>query len=157
MLMVAVVVCACAAAGGNGAGPVSVAVWNPEPIGPMTDTQMAMAEIIAARVLNQFSQSPRYEVVERQSLLKVLEEQNLGTSGLTDDQTRLELGRIIGCRQMVFGAYQIIGNTMRLDIRTVDVSSSRVIKTAVATASANAVGNWMNAADKAAAELVSSR
>ena len=120
----------------------------------MSATQKAMAEILASRILDKFSQSPRFEVVERESLLKVLEEQHLGSSELADDQTRLKLGRIIGCRQMVFGAYQVIGNMMRLDIRAVDVSSSKVLKTAVGTASADAVNNWLVAAEQAAEELI---
>jgi hypothetical protein len=145
---------ACATPGGEDAGTVSLAVWNPEAVGPMTVTQTAMGEILAARILDQFSQSKRYEVVERESLLKVLEEQHLGSSELADDQTRLRLGRLIGCRQMVFGAYQVIGNVMRLDIRTVDVSSGKVLKTAVSTAPANVVNNWLDAADQAATELI---
>jgi len=147
---------ACVTTGGTGAGPISVAVWNPEAIGPVSATQTAMGEILAARILDRFSQSPHYEVVERESLLKVLEEQHLGSSELADDQTRLRLGRIIGCRQMVFGAYQVIGNLMRLDIRVVDVSSGKVLKTAVGTAPADSVNNWLEAADQAAAELMGS-
>ncbi len=154
--MAAMALCACATTDGNGAGPISVAVWNPEAIGPMTATQTAMGEILAARILDQYSQSTRYEVVERESLLKVLEEQHLGSSGLADDQTRLKLGRIIGCRQMIFGAYQVIGNVMRLDIRSVDVSSGKVLKSGVGIAPADAVNNWLDAADQAAHELIKS-
>jgi curli biogenesis system outer membrane secretion channel CsgG len=120
----------------------------------MTTAQAAMGEILAARIVDRFSQSPQYEVVERENLLKILEEQHLGSSELADDQTRLRLGRIIGCRQMVFGAYQVIGHTMRLDIRTVDVSSGKVLRTATGTVSAEAVGNWLAAADQAAEELI---
>lgn len=155
LVIAGMALCACATTSGTGAGPISVAVWNPEAIGPMSATQTAMGEILAARILDRFSQSPNYEVVERESLLKVLEEQQLGSSELADDQTRLKLGRIIGCRQMVFGAYQVIGSMMRLDIRAVDVSSGKVLKTAVGTAPSDAVNNWLAAADQAARELVS--
>ena len=154
LLMTGITLCACATTGGDSGGPISVAVWNPEAFGPMTATQKAMGEILAARILDQYSQSARYEVVERESLLKVLEEQHLGSSELADDQTRLKLGRIIGCRQMIFGAYQVIGNVMRLDIRSVDVSSGKVLKTAVGTMPADAVNSWLDAADQAARGLM---
>jgi curli biogenesis system outer membrane secretion channel CsgG len=155
LVIAGMALCGCATTGRDGGGPISVAVWNPEAIGPMTVAQKAMGEILAARILDQYSQSARYEVVERESLLKVLEEQQIGSSELADDQTRLKLGRIIGCRQMVFGAYQVIGKLVRLDIRSVDVSSGKVLKTAVGTVPAEAINNWLEAADQAARELVS--
>ncbi len=154
LVIAGMALCACVTTGGTSTGPISVAVWNPEAIGPMTAAQAAMGEILAARILDQFSRFPKYEVVERESLLKVLEEQQLGSSELADDQTRLKLGRIIGCRQMVFGAYQVIGSMMRLDIRAVDVSSGKVLKTAVGSAPAEAVNNWLESADQAARELI---
>jgi hypothetical protein len=155
MMLVGVMLCACAAtSGGRTAGPVSLAAWDPEPLGPMSTSQEAMGKILAAQIIDRFSQSPRYEVVERENLLKVLEEQHLGSSELADEQTRLRLGRIIGCREMIFGAYQVIGETMRLDIRLVEVSSAKVLKTAVGTAPAAGVGQWIQAADQAATELI---
>jgi hypothetical protein len=154
MLLSGMVLSACVTAGGRQAGPVSLAVWDPEALGPMTASQEAMAQILAGKISDRFSQSPQYEIVERENLLKILDEQNLGSSGLADDQTRLRLGRIIGCRRMVFGAYQVIGDRMRLDLRLVDVSSAKVLRTAVGTASAGAVSSWMDAADQAAAELI---
>jgi hypothetical protein len=155
ILLAGVTLCGCAAtSGGSEAGPVSLAAWDPEPLGPMNAAQEAMGKILAARIIDRFSQSPRYEVVERENLLKVLEEQHFGSSELADEQTRLRLGRIIGCRQMIFGAYQVIGGTMRLDIRLVEVSSAKVLKTAVGTAPAAGVSQWMQAADQAATELI---
>ena len=155
VLLAGLMLWSCAAGtGGSAAGPVSLAAWDPEPLGPMNASQEAMGKILAARIVDRFSQSPHYEVIERENLLRVLEEQHLGSSELADEQTRLRLGRIIGCRQMVFGAYQVIGETMRLDIRLVEVSSAKILKTAVGTASAAAVSQWIAAADQAAADLI---
>ncbi len=152
--LIAIVLSACAGPARDSAGPVTVAVWNPEAIGPMTGTQSSMADMFAARILDQYGQSPGYAVVERESLLNVLQEQHLGSSQLADEQTRLKLGRIIGCRQMVFGAYQVIGSLMRLDLRTVDVSSGKILKTATGTAPADSLGNWLDTADQAAKDLI---
>lgn len=157
VLLAGLALWACAATTGDrAAGPVSLAAWDPEPLGPMNASQKAMSKILAARIIDRFSQSPRYEVVERENLLRVLEEQHLGSSELADEQTRLRLGRIIGCRQMVFGAYQVIGETMRLDIRLVEVSSAKVLRTAVGTAPAAGMSQWLAAADQAAADLIGS-
>jgi len=153
ILAVGVILNGCVAAPKD-VGPVSLAVWDLEALGPVTPAQGAMGEVMAARIVDRFSQSTGYEVVERQHLLNVLEEQHIGSSQLADEQTRLRLGRIIGCRQMVFGTFQVIGNLMRLDLRTVDVSTGRVLKTASATASANDLNGWLESVDQATGELI---
>ena len=61
-------------------------------------------------------------------MLLVLEELNLGTSGLISESTRLEIGRIIGARSMVFGSYIVINNIMRMDLRKVEVETGLVLK-----------------------------
>lgn len=146
---------ACATPVRDNSGPVTVAVWNPEAIGPMSVAQAAMADVLAAKILDPYSQSAGYAVVERESLLNVLQEQHLGSSQLADEQTRLKLGRILGCRQMVFGGYQVIGSLMRLDLRSVDVSSGKILKTAMATAPVGSLNQWMEAAEQAARDLIS--
>ncbi|HOJ14211.1 MAG TPA: CsgG/HfaB family protein, partial [Deltaproteobacteria bacterium] len=93
------------------------------------------------------------EVVERERLVAVLEELRLGSSQLADDETRLRVGRITGAREMVFGAYMVVGPTMRLDLRRVDVETGRVVRTASKTAPSGDVQAWVEAARKAAVDL----
>jgi Curli production assembly/transport component CsgG len=154
MILGGMILAGCAANTRSGAGPTSVAVWDPEALGLMSAAQKAMGKVMAGRILDLISRSPGYEVVEREDLIKILEEQHLGSSSLIDDQTRLQLGRIIGCRQMVFGAYQVIGNVMRLDIRNVDVSTGKILKTAAGTVPADDLNGWLEAAAQAATDML---
>ncbi len=58
--------------------------------------------------------SKSFDVVDRQNLHKILEEQKLAQSGLVDESTAAEIGKIIGSAVMVFGRFQ----TDRYDEKT---------------------------------------
>ncbi|MGI6477936.1 MAG: CsgG/HfaB family protein [Salinivirgaceae bacterium] len=51
-------------------------------------------------------ESKSFDVLDRQNLNKILKEQELGQSGLVDEETAAELGKIIGSAVMVFGRIQ---------------------------------------------------
>jgi curli biogenesis system outer membrane secretion channel CsgG len=136
------------------AGPIGVAVWDFEDLSPMEHGQDGLSEMLTARVTARIDEAGGYQMVERKKLLRVMEELHLGSSQLADADTRLRLGRLIGARQLVFGAFQVIGRTMRLDLRCVDVDSGRILRTAKGIAASEGVGAWLDAADKAAAELI---
>ena len=157
VMLTCVALCGCAGTGSGSGGAdalTSLAVWDLEALGPMNAAQQAMGEMLAVEIADRMGQSTAYEVVEREKLIHVLEEQRLGGSQLTDEDTRLRLGRLIGCRRMVFGAYQLLGGTMRLDLRIVDVSTGKVLKTADATAPAHNVASWLDTARTAAEDLI---
>jgi len=135
-------------------GPVSLAVWDLEDLSPMARGQVGMGEILSGQITSRFGQSTSFQMVERQQLLKAIEELHLGSSDLADPETRLRLGRLIGARQMVFGAFQVIGASVRLDLRRVDVASSKIVKTASATAATADLNQWLSAADEAAVALM---
>ena len=65
--------------------------------------------------------------IERTRLVQVLEEQAIGSSELASEKTRLRLGKLLGAKEMIFGAFQILGENARIDVRLVDVETSKVI------------------------------
>ncbi len=134
--------------------PVSVAVWDLEDLSPVAHGQAGIGEFLAAKITERISEMKAYQAVERQELLKAIEELNIGSSDLADAQTRLKLGRVIGARQMVFGAFQVAGSSLRLDLRRVDVASGKILKTGTGLASAENISGWLSAADRAAIELM---
>lgn len=133
----------------------SVAIWAPEPLGLQSVIQADFAELMASEVIEKFKYSSRYDVVEREKFMKILEEQQLGNSNLADERFRLRLGRMIGTQLMVFGVFQVLGNTMRFDLRMVDVASGRIVSTGTAIAPAHNLGLWLEAANQAAESLLS--
>ena len=134
-------------------GPV-VAVWDLEDVGPLTKASPVLGELLSSEILETIKQKGTYTVVERERLQLVLEELKLGTTSLVDESTRLRLGKLVGATLMVFGGYQAIGDTVRLDVRLVEVESGRTIKAVFKTAPAANVPELLKAARAATADLM---
>ncbi len=131
----------------------TVAVWELEDVSP-GPSAAPVGEILTARVMETLQRKGVYKVVERTRLLRVLEELRLGSSELADERARLRVGRLMGARFMVFGGYQIVGKSMRLDLRLVEVETGRVRKAVSRTTpSSSGVTGWLEAAGSAAGEL----
>ena len=138
---------------GEQEGVSAVAVWDPENLSLKDSGRPDLGQVLSGEII-QTLQTSGIEVVEREKLVAMLEELKLGSSELADESTRLKVGRMIGAREMVFGGYMVVGNTMRLDLRMVDVATGKVVKTAKKTAEANDLAGWLKAARDAAAELL---
>lgn len=98
------------------------AVEKPERLAFMSDW---VPDSISEKLL----QTGELRVVERQKLVEILREQNLGASGLADPSTRATLGRISGAQTMIFGAFSSFGDRFQMDARVVDTESGLVLKT----------------------------
>lgn len=132
----------------------TIAVWDLEDASPMTRVRPDLGEILSAQVIETLQGKGDLLVVERERLLLVLEELNLGTTLMVDETTRLELGKLVGAQLMVFGTYLFMGDVMRLDLRLVEVETGRIPKAVAKTASAADLSAWLNAAKEAADELL---
>ncbi len=75
-------------------------------------------------------------VVERGLLEKVLNEQNLQISGMTEDKDAVNLGNLLNAKQMLIGSYTVTRSKINVKGRIVDV------ETAAVTASANVSGSF---------------
>jgi hypothetical protein len=120
----------------------------------MGNTGPDLGELFANQIIETLKEKEGITIVERDRLLLALEELNLGTSSLADEDTRLELGRIVGARLMVFGSYQVIGDMMRVDLRLVEVENGKIIKAVYKTTSTTDLSGWLEAVRKAGTELV---
>ena len=92
-------------------------------------------------------------MVERERLILALEELKLGSSALADPSTRLQIGRIVGARYMVFGTYMIISGLMRLDLRLVDVETGGILKACERSTVNSDPVEWMRLVREAAKAL----
>jgi len=131
-----------------------IAVWDLEDLSPFGIAGMDLGNLLSARIMETVQQAGGYAVVEREKLELALRELNLGSSSLADASTRLRIGRIAGARWMIFGAYQVVADQMRLDLRLVDVETGRIMKTAEKTAGGGDLSGWLKAAEAAAKELI---
>lgn len=134
-------------------GPPAVAVWDLEDLGPAGSALPGLGEALAGRVIQVLDAEGGYQVIERERLVRILEELNLGSGELADEETRLRLGRIAGAQRMVFGSYLVIEGTARIDLRLVEVETGRVLAAAERSAAGHDIQEWLGAAGEAAAEL----
>lgn len=98
---------------------------------------------LADSIARTLETSGELRVVERRELLKILEEQKLGSSALASKEGQLQLGKISGAQTLVFGDFIAVGDVLQLTGRIVDVESGVVLKSATArgsVGSARAVG-----------------
>lgn len=142
----------CATTGDGYTKAAAVAVWDLEDLSPGAGGRPDLGQVLSGEIIEALQQTG-VQVVEREKILSILEELHLGSSFLTDDETRLRVGRIMGAREMVFGGYMVVGGSIRIDVRRVDVETGRVVKTAKRTAGAGDLAGWLAGAREAAAEL----
>ena len=131
----------------------TIAVWDLDNLCPSATAQPDLGELLSSKVIETFQKKENYIVVERERLLLALEELNLGTTSVVDESTRLKLGKLVGARYMVFGCYQMVDNTMRIDLRLIEVETGKVIKAAQKTTSNAGLQGWLDTARKVAEEL----
>ena len=131
----------------------AVAVWEVENMSILGNTQMEISEFLTSRVLDAI-RTEGSVVVEREKLLSVLAELSLGAGELSDPETQLRVGRLAGAKRMVFGGYQVMGQSMRIDLRMVEVETGRVLKASEKTVENGDVAMWFTAAEEAAKNLV---
>jgi len=88
----------------------------------------ALQKGIAGMLISELAANPAARVVERAEIQKLLEEQNLGATGRVDPQTAAEVGKLVGARYVITGAFIDFYGDFRLDARIVNVETSEIVK-----------------------------
>jgi TolB-like protein len=96
--------------------------------GPGREDMSALTVGIQQMLLTEMQQNPALRVVERSSLREVLEEQDRGAAGRVDAETAARVGRLVGARYAVTGAYMDMFGNFRLDARIVNVETGEVLR-----------------------------
>ena len=131
----------------------TVAVWDFDNRNPAETIGPDMGELLAIEVIETLEESGAFKAVARQHFILALEELGLSMTSLVDESTRLRIGRIVGARFMLFGSYFVLGEMMRLDMRMVEVETTKTEATQKTT-SASDINDWLRIAREAAQELI---
>jgi len=67
-----------------------------------------------------------FNLVERIKISETLKEMELGQTGLIEENTAPQVGKMLGAEGLVTGSFQIVGQTIRIDARLLDVETGRV-------------------------------
>lgn len=98
-----------------------------------------MGAIVAEWLITALVKEGRFDVVERRLLKKVLSEHQLTMSGVVDDSTISELGKILGVKVIISGAVLHFQNIIEANARIINVTSGSIIA-AESVKSSSAVG-----------------
>ncbi len=83
----------------------------------------AVSELLSHR----FVTDPNFVVVERTALNKIFEEQRLQLTGVIDQATAVEIGKLVGTRILLMGNIQKVGQQYQVNARIVDVETGEVV------------------------------
>jgi outer membrane protein assembly factor BamB/TolB-like protein len=81
-------------------------------------------------ISNAMAGFPGVRVIERGQLMRILEEQELQLSGVTEGGEGASVGQILDARQIVIGSFALGAATLSLNARLVDVSTGAVLSRA---------------------------
>ncbi len=111
---------------------VTVAVMPFSNVNKDTETDW-LSEGIAETLTTKLGNVRKIRLVERQRIDSILKEVSLGQSGAIDPATASKAGKMLGAETVVTGAYQKMGDNLRLTARFVRVETGVVSNTAMVT------------------------
>ena len=92
----------------------------------VTTGDKGISRPLADRVIHVFSQSDKYEVIDRGNMNKILGEQKFQMSGCVAQECKVEAGQILGVGKIVNGSVGIVGKTYYLTLQLIDVKTGKV-------------------------------
>jgi len=84
------------------------------------------AKNITKRFSYELSKTKRFDIVEREMMDKILEEQKFQSSGCVADECAVEIGQLIGVHKIVAGSVDKILDSYSLNIRLIDVATGGI-------------------------------
>jgi TolB-like protein len=116
-------------------GPLTLAVLDFENRSFMEAEKYApLSQGLAEMMITELSQVQSIQMVERRRLREMLDELKMAQSGMTDTETSVQVGKMLGAKHLVFGSYMVIsGDQIRIDLRVVEVETGRNLKAAEIT------------------------
>ena len=102
---------------------LSIAVMPFESKGESED----LGELIMEKLITKLVNLRRFRVIERGAMDKIVEEQKLGVSGIVDEETAIEMGKIVGADAIVLGSCNLIQEFVTIKARLIDIETSETI------------------------------
>ncbi|RKZ21612.1 hypothetical protein DRO29_06910 [Candidatus Bathyarchaeota archaeon] len=99
-----------------------------EPVG-IHGEQTALGEFLREEMVSVLGKEGKFQVVERELLSKVMEEQKLFLTGAVSESSAVEIGKLTGADYILTGTITPFENSFRLNLRLVEVESGRIVKT----------------------------
>ena len=86
-----------------------------------------MGGIVAEWFITALVQDGHFQVVERALLKKIVNEQKLGMTGLIDENSSAQLGKILGVRTIISGSVLQLKDAIEVNARIINVSTGSIV------------------------------
>jgi len=86
-------------------------------------------KFVAIKISNRLTNNKNFTVVDRNSIELIVKEQKFQYSGIVDEKTAVELGKIIGASIIVFGTITEFTNKVSIDSKILNVETAIIIGT----------------------------
>lgn len=86
-----------------------------------------LGAIVAEWFITAMVRQGRFDVVERRLLKKILSEQQLAITGVIDQSSATELGRLLGVKVIISGSVMNLRDMIEINARIIDVESASII------------------------------
>ncbi len=87
-----------------------------------------LGDIVLDKMITALVNKERFKILERAQLEKILEEQQLGQTGIIDVSTAARIGKGIGVDAMILGSVAVAQNgSVSIDARVIDTESAKII------------------------------
>jgi TolB-like protein len=111
----------------EGKPTVAILYFNNGSFGPSAKDYDGLNKGIPDFLITEMSTNPNIRVIERDQVVKLLEEQKLVTDGKIDQATAVKVGKLLGAQHMIFGGYMAdTKGNFRIDARAVNVETSAI-------------------------------
>ena len=87
------------------------------------------ARVLTNRLGTHMVQLGRYQVIERGQMEQILTEQDFQMTGCTSNECAVEIGQLIGARQMLAGSFGKLGTVYTINMWIIDVVTGRITRT----------------------------
>ncbi len=84
------------------------------------------ALVISNAVRSELVKSDKYQIISRSDIAKIIQEQQFQLSGMVDEETSVELGRILGAQHLVTGSVTKVGISYFLNVKMVNIESGEI-------------------------------
>ena len=86
-----------------------------------------MGEIVSEWLITALVKEGRFDVIERRLLKKIMEEQKLAMSGIVDESSATQLGKLLGVKVIISGSVMKFENMLEVNARIIDVETATII------------------------------
>lgn len=90
--------------------------------------QSILGRYLAEQTINYLFQKSSLNIVERTQINRIINEQNMGTSGFVSDESAVKIGQILGANTVVIGTITKIGSTrISVNVKMVSTETSTLL------------------------------